>query len=48
MIINEISVMSVENGQEEFDSIMSDFLSVCHKIATVKKDLDFFAHRSFI
>ena len=42
MIINEISVMSVENGQEEFDSIMSDFLSVCHKIATVKKDLDFF------
>ena len=42
MILNELSVMPVKNGKEEFDSIMSCFLSVCHKIITVKKDSDFY------
>lgn len=42
MILNELSVIPVENGQEEFDRIMSRFLGVCHKIKTAKKDLDFY------
>lgn len=42
MIVNELSFLSVENGQEEFNSIMSQFLSVCLKIKAKKKDNDFY------
>lgn len=42
MILNELSIVPVENGQEEFNGIMSRFLSVCHKIMTDKKDTDFY------
>lgn len=42
MILNELSVVSVENGQEEFNAIMSRFLELCHKITTDKKDSDFY------
>lgn len=42
MILNELSIASVENGPKEFNGIMSRFLSVCHKITTDKKDSDFY------
>jgi hypothetical protein len=38
MIFNEQSMVSMGNIQEEFDSIMSQFLSVCHKVSTEKED----------
>ncbi len=42
MIFNELSALSVEDGQEEFNDIMSRFLELCHKIATDQKDRDFY------
>lgn len=42
MIINELSLLPVENGQEEFDNIMSRFLNVCLMIRTKKSDNDFY------
>lgn len=42
MIINELSLLPVGNGQEEFDNIMSRFLSVCLMIRTKKSDNDFY------
>lgn len=42
MILNELSVVPVKNGQKEFNNIMSQFLNVCHKIATDKNDSDFY------
>lgn len=42
MILNELSIMPAENGQKEFNDIMSRFLIVCHKLMLDKKDPDFF------
>lgn len=42
MIFNEQSMVSMENGQEEFDRIMGQFLGVCHKISIEKGDQDFY------
>lgn len=47
MILNELSIVPTERTQDEFDGIMSCFLSVCHKITTEKNDNNFYCTEEF-